>query len=136
MNYKIAKKEISHYETTGVCTGDWISQSRYIYNFHNPYPEEGAFIFESHSRINLEFLKGGSVDFIVTVVFIVPFNGVRPLLMDTILLAEESFKLAKEEFFNFIQFDGDKEKVWVWEDENDVALILSEKISTAFPLND
>ena len=133
MNYQIAKKEISHYETTGDCTGDWVAQSRYIYNLHNPYPEDGAYIFESHSRINLEFSNSGSVDLIITVVFIVPFNGIRPLLMETIILAKKSFEIAKQEFFNFIQFDGDKEKVWVWEDEKDIALMLSEKISTTFP---
>jgi len=132
MNYQIAKKEISHYETTGDCTGAWVSESRYIYNLHNPYPEDGAYIFESHSRINLEFANGGSVDLIVTVVLIVPFNGVKPLLMETILLAEESFKIAKEVFFNFIQVEGDKEKVWVYYDEKDIVMMLAEKISTTF----
>lgn len=133
MNYQIARKEITHYEATGDCTGDWVSESRYAYKLRNPEPGGRAYIFESHSRVNLEFAMGGSLEAIVTVMFIVPMNQAKPFLMETILLAKESFKIAKEEFYRHSQVSGNKDAVWLYIDDDKLADILSGELSATFP---
>ncbi len=111
--------------------GPWVAESNYHYSFFkvDSIPDEFAFIIDG--KLNMEFTAGGSMEFLCRITHVVtmePPSYKRPMLMDFIMLASSAAKMFNELLIAEECTDDDGVNVWIQEDNDAIANVVSEKL--------
>jgi hypothetical protein len=118
----------------GDCTGHWVAQTKYAYKVSTKPDDPDICIFVVHGRLNLEFEKGGSMEYFLHAGFGLAEYGTKPLLMQLMDIASQAYPMIENEFYDSDCADRNpKEKLWQPDDDQHAAMAIGSELIAAFP---
>jgi len=120
----------------GNCSGDWIAESKYLFNIVPNIKSKNKSAFQIWGKLNLEFGNGGSMEYQCELIYVIsntePGQPPLDILVDVASKCTKDFEALLDKA-NAVDRNDQTKNIWIPYDKEIIEEMVSKSLKKNFP---